>query len=98
MRSGARTAFAWSSAIGLQDVDGLEVSPSLRDAARRSAAGEISISEAAGAVGEFHAGRGAASAGERAFEADVSACRIAEILAGGWRSFRFAPEELFAIH
>ena len=38
-------ADAWQTAIGLQDVDGLKVSPYLLDTARQHIEGDISIGE-----------------------------------------------------
>ena len=42
----AERAYAWSTAIGLQAVDGLTVSQYLKDTAVRNIEGEISIDEA----------------------------------------------------
>ncbi len=39
-------AYAWATAIGLQDVDGLKVSQHLIDVARRNIEGEITQDEA----------------------------------------------------
>ena len=47
-------AFAWATAIGLQDVDGLKVSPFLLQVARRNIEGEISTSEAIRLIDEYH--------------------------------------------
>lgn len=47
-------AFAWATAIGLQDVDGLKVSPFLLQVARRNIEGEISMSEAIRLIDEYH--------------------------------------------
>lgn len=47
-------AFAWATAIGLQDVDGLKVSPFLLQLARRNIEGEISMSEARRLIDAYH--------------------------------------------
>ena len=47
-------AYGWATAIGLQDVDGLKVSPFLLQVARRNIEGEISMSEAIRLIDEYH--------------------------------------------
>lgn len=41
-------AYAWSTAIGLQEVDGLKTSEYLKDLARRNIEGELSMDEVGG--------------------------------------------------
>ena len=47
-------AYGWATAIGLQDVDGLKVSPFLLQLARRNIEGEISMSEARRLIDAYH--------------------------------------------
>ena len=82
----------WAVAIGLQDVDGLTVSPYLREVAASYIAGERSLAETGELVRVHHAaGRDADSS-----EADLVSQRIAELLERG--AFYLAPEMLTRIH
>ena len=47
-------AFAWSTAIGLQAVDGLKTSEYLQETAKRNIEGEITIDEARKLVHEYY--------------------------------------------
>ena len=82
----------WAVAIGLQDVDGLSVSPFLREAASNYIAGKETLSETGALVRSYHSG----GANPDTAEADLVSQRIAELLAGG--AFCLAPEMLGQIH
>lgn len=87
----------WACAIGLQAVDGLEVSPYLREVARDYIAGKRSLDETGELVRAYHkSGRSAAEDQEGAQEADLVSQRIAEVLAKG--SFALIPEMPRIIH
>lgn len=82
----------WAVAIGLQDVDGLRVSPYLRDAARAHVEGERTLAETGELIRSHHAdGHDAAS-----LEADLVSQRITELLSAA--PFYLDPEMLKEIH
>lgn len=82
----------WAVAIGLQDVDGLSVSPYLRDVADGHMAGHRTLREAGAMIRAHHdAGNDA-----EAREADLVASRITELLSGA--PFFLAPEIFTEIH
>lgn len=97
----------WAVAIGLQEVDGLEVSPYLRKLARDYEQGLYTLQETGALIRTYH-GRPRASenglstattpqaASAATAEADLVSQRIAELLAAG--SFTFAPSMLNLIH
>ena len=87
---------AWATAIGLQQVDGLEPSAYLYETARRNIEGEISIDEANRLVNNYYETRSDLNGEERTEEADKVSARIARILSE--KSFRFSPSYLIAIH
>mgnify|MGYP004685009643 FL=1 len=82
----------WAVAIGLQDVDGLNVSSYLRETAASYIKGEKTIAETGGLVCAYHAG----NADEACAEADLVSQRIVELLERG--VFYLAPEMLSEIH
>ena len=82
----------WAVAIGLQDVDGLNVSRYLRETAASYIKGEKTIVETGELVRAYHAG----NADEACGEADLVSQRIAELLERG--AFYLAPEMLSEIH
>ncbi len=82
----------WAVAIGLQDVDGLNVSRYLRETAASYIKGEKTIAETGELVRAYHAG----NANETCAEADLVSQRIAELLERG--VFYLAPEMLSEIH
>lgn len=82
----------WAVAIGLQRVDGLEVSPYLREAADAYIGGERSLAE----TGELVRAHHAAGADPAALEADLVSQRIAELLSRS--SFYLAPALFAEIH
>ena len=88
----------WACAIGLQAVDGLEVSDYLQSVARRYVEGACSLDETGELVRAYHtpgvAGYDASAADSR--EADLVSQRIAEILARG--TFALVPDMPRIIH
>ena len=91
-------SFAWTTAIGLQAVDGLTTSDYLIETARRNIEGEISIQEANKLIDAYYeseAGR-IEEKNERTEEADKVSARIAEILNDG--TFSLRPSILENIH
>lgn len=91
-------SYAWSTAIGLQQVDGLTPSKYLFDTARRSIDGEITIAEAKSLIDAYYESKTerADNSEERTEEADKVSARIAQILSE--KSFNFSPSHLIAIH
>lgn len=90
--------YAWSTAIGLQQVDGLTPSKYLFDTAKRNIDGEISIDEAKALIDTYYKSKTERSddSKDRTEEADKVASRIAQILSE--KSFNFSPSHLIAIH
>lgn len=89
----------WSTAIGLQAVDGLTPSPYLLDTARRNIEGEISLDEAGQLVHSYYeskAARPEQHPDRRTEEADKVSVRIAALLAEP--GFSFTPGEYLATH
>ena len=91
-------SYAWSTAIGLQQVDGLTPSKYLFDTARRSIDGEITIAEAKAVIDTYYESKTARAddSEARTEEADKVSARIAQILSE--KSFNFSPSHLIAIH
>jgi prophage maintenance system killer protein len=90
-------SYAWSTAIGLQAVDGLEPSPYLVDTALQNIEGKITLQEARELVESYYAACPTTPAdGDRTEEADKVSARIAEILSEP--AFSFVPNEYIAIH
>ncbi len=87
-------ADAWQTAIGLQDVDGLKVSPYLLDTARQHIEGEITIDEARDRIKVYYETR--FSHDEADEEGDKAAANIAKILSEP--SFAFSLVGLTSIH
>ena len=88
--------FAWSTAIGLQQVDGLSPSPYLYETAKRNIEGDISFEEAKSLIDSYYQNRTVRTEDERTEEADKVSSRIAQILSEP--SFNFSPSHLIAIH
>lgn len=82
----------WAVAIGLQAVDGLEVSDYVRKLAKEYESGSRSLEETGELIRAYHAN----GANEASTEADLVSQRIAELLADG--SFAFTPDMLPTIH
>lgn len=90
-------SFAWSTAIGLQQVDGLTPSKYLFDTARRNIEGDITIDEVQKLINGYYESKAERNDDEDSTEeADKVSARIAKIL--GEKSFNFSPSYLIAIH
>ncbi len=87
-------AYAWKTAIGLQQVDGLEPSEYLVKTAEKNISGDISFDEAHELIASYY--KESQTKAQRAEEADKVSVRIAEILSE--KSFVFSPVELITIH
>ena len=88
---------AWSTAIGLQQVDGLKPSSYLYETAKKNIEGELSFDEAKNLIDSYYESRKARTEDdERTEEADKVSSRIAQILSEP--SFNFSPSHLIAIH
>ena len=89
--------YAWSTAIGLQAVDGLRPSKYLIDTAIQNIEGKITMKEAQSLIDSYYEERPVhVSDDERTEEADKVSSRIAEILSE--TAFSFSPNEYIAIH
>ena len=88
---------AWSTAIGLQQVDGLKPSSYLYETAKKNIEGELSFDEAKNLIDSYYESRTTRNQDdERTEEADKVSSRIAQILSEP--SFNFSPSHLIAIH
>ena len=93
----ANKGYAWSTAIGLQAVDGLKPSKYLIDTAILNIEGKITMKEAQGLIDSYYEERSVhLSDDERTEEADKVSSRIAEILSE--TAFSFSPNEYISIH
>ena len=93
----AHKSYAWSTAIGLQAVDGLKPSKYLIDTAIQNIEGKITMKEAQSLIDSYYEERPVhLSDDERTEEADKVSSRIAEILSE--TAFTFSPNEYIAIH
>ena len=93
----AYKSYAWSMAIGLQAVDGLNPSKYLIDTAIQNIEGKITIKEAKHLIDSYYEKKTVQlSDDERTEEADKVASRIAEILSE--TAFSFSPNEYISIH
>ena len=93
----AYKGYAWSTAIGLQAVDGLKPSKYLIDTAIQNIEGKITIKEAKHLIDSYYEEKTVQlSDDERTEEADKVASRIAEILSE--TAFSFSPNEYISIH
>ncbi len=89
--------FAWSTAIGLQQVDGLKPSSYLYEIAKKNIEGELTFDEAKNLIDSYYESRTERTQDdERTEEADKVSSRIAQILSEP--SFNFSPSHLIAIH
>lgn len=93
----AGKGYIWSTAIGLQAVDGLTPSTYLIDTAIKNIEGEITLKEARNLIDTYYEEKPAhLSDDERTEEADKVSIRIAEILSEA--AFSFTPNEYISIH
>ncbi len=89
--------YAWSTAIGLQAVDGLKPSKYLIETAIQNIEGKITMKEAQKLIDSYYEERPMhLMEGERTEEADKVSSRIAEILSE--TAFSFSPNEYISIH
>lgn len=88
--------YAWSTAIGLQAVDGLKTSEYLIDTAIRNIEGKITLEEAKNLIDTYYEEKPEDPENERMEEADKVSARIAEILSEA--AFSFSPNEYISIH
>ena len=93
----AQKGYAWSTAIGLQAVDGLKPSKYLIDTAIQNIEGKITMKEAQSLIDSYYEERPVhLSDDARTEEADKVSSRIAEILSES--AFSFSPNEYISIH
>ena len=93
----AERAYAWSTAIGLQAVDGLTVSQYLKDTAVKNIEGEISIDEARELIKTYYQTKTSREPDdEEKQEADKVSGNIAKIIAE--QSFSFSVPTLISFH
>ena len=93
----AHKGYAWSTAIGLQAVDGLKPSEYLIDTAIQNIEGKITMKEAQSLIDSYYEERPVhLSDDERTEEADKVSSRIAEILSE--TAFSFSPNAYISIH
>ena len=93
----AHKGYAWSTAIGLQAVDGLKPSKYLVDTAIQNIEGKITMKEAQSLIDSYYEERPVhLSDDERTEEADKVSSRIAEILSE--TAFSFSTNEYISIH
>ena len=86
--------YAWKTAIGLQQVDGLEPSEYLIKTAEQSINGDISFDDVHKLITTYY--KENKSQAERTEEADKVSVRIAQMISEN--SFVFSPIELITIH
>ena len=89
-------ALSWDIAVGLQAVDGLEVSEYLRDVADEHINGYISMDEVQQRVTAYYAEHSERGAAVPSDEADKVAANIAALLSEP--AFHFSPAGLASIH
>ena len=87
-------SYAWKTAIGLQEVDGLQPSEYLIQTAEKNINGDISFEDANELIASYY--KENASKAERTEEADKVSVRIAQIISE--KSFVFSPVEYTTIH
>ena len=89
-------AYAWATAIGLQDVDGLRPSKHLIATAKRHIEGEISQEEARRIVDEYYETKDGRDLPCDTMEADKVAARIVAVINSP--TFVFSPAYLIGLH
>lgn len=88
--------YVWSTAIGLQAVDGLKPSEQLIKTAVDNIEGGISMEDAEKRIESYYAANPKKTMDDRTEEADIVSVRIAAILSE--KSFSFSPSEYIGIH
>ena len=92
-----KKVYAWRTAIGLQDVDGLKPSQYLIETATQNIEGCITIEEALDRIDTYYEEKKVHSLeSERTEEADKVASRMAQLLSE--TAFSFTPQEYISIH
>ena len=89
------SVYYWQTAIGLQAVDGLETSDYLKETAKSSIEGSISIEKAQELIESYYR-ENPKSSDKRTEEADKVSTRIAAVLAE--KAFTFSPTQYLSIH
>ena len=90
-------SYAWKTAIGLQNVDGLKPSDYLVQTAKQNIEGDISIDEVKQLIDNYYESKAArGESDKRTEEADKVSARITEILTE--KTFNFTPDYLIQIH
>ena len=89
------SAYYWQTAIGLQAVDGLEVSDYLKSVARQNIEGELSVEEVWNLLQSYYEEHPDKSK-DRQEEADLVSARIRQILAE--KAFTFSSTQYLSIH
>ena len=89
------SVYYWQTAIGLQAVDGLETSDYLKETAKSSIEGSISIEKAQELIESYYR-ENPKSSDTRTEEADKVSARIAAVLAE--KAFTFSPTQYLSIH
>ncbi len=92
----SRKGYAWSTAIGLQAVDGLKPSQYLIDKAIQNIEGDLSMEEVRSLVDSYYNEKPTSDDSDRTEEADKVSQRIAELLSE--QAFSFSPTEYISIH
>ena len=93
----AEKSYAWKTAIGLQDVDGLKTSQYLLDTAKEHIEGKIDIATAQRRIESYYESRKERKEDEEGTkEADIVSSRITELLEE--KTFQFSPAFLTSIH
>lgn len=87
--------YIWKTAIGLQQVDGLETSEYLIKTANKNIAGDITVAQARELIDSYYNSRKDIN-DNRTEEADKVASRISEILSE--KSFSMNPNQYLSIH
>ena len=89
--------YAWHTAIGLQETDGLKPSEYLISIANKNINGDITIDEAKALINKYYEERSERQDDEkRTEEADKVSARITDLITD--KSFTFSPVEYIAIH
>ena len=92
----ASKGYVWSTAVGLQAVDGLKTSKYLINTAIRNIEGDISIDEANSLLNSYYEKNPKQDPGDRTEEADKVSVRIVKVLSE--TGFSFTPNEYISIH
>ena len=89
-------AYAWSTAIGLQAVDGLKTSAYLNELAHRNIEGEISIDEVGRLLNSYYESKTTREANDDTEEADKASKNIKQILSA--KTFDFSANGYISLH